>query len=193
MLLECLDVDKIAYFHVDHTILEPQLGRAFQDDDPFMLGLVVPEVGRRRVTVRDDPFDANVFGSDEDLDEFFGEILRQIVEDVDHVLADLLAARSQGLKTRRFATFDPHRLGEHRLWADPKSVISVLLPVDDEFFERLAMTRRADHGVLVSLVMPIATARNFTHARILSGKNPSPILGVVRGDPQDPAVLEQDR
>jgi hypothetical protein len=36
-------------------------------------------------------------------------------------------------------------------------VFSVFLPVDDEFFQRLAVPGRADDGVLVALEVPVAT------------------------------------
>jgi hypothetical protein len=44
MLLERRDVDEVAHLHLDHPVLELQLRCPFQDDDPFVLRLIVPEV-----------------------------------------------------------------------------------------------------------------------------------------------------
>src|SRR5262249_38587308 len=46
MLLEFRDVDEIAGLHLDHAILELQPRRPLQKNDPLVLRLVVPEVGR---------------------------------------------------------------------------------------------------------------------------------------------------
>ena len=58
------------------------LAAPFKHDDPLVLRLVVPEVGGRGVAVRDDPLDLHVAGTEENLDEFLGQVLRQVIEDV---------------------------------------------------------------------------------------------------------------
>src|SRR5262249_52759 len=75
----------------------------------------------------------------------------------------LPALRPQVLKTRHVLPADRHRPQEHLLGAHPEAVISVLLPVDDEFFVRLAVTGRTDDGVLLALVVPVAAWLNGSH------------------------------
>ena len=76
VLLVRWDVDVIAWLHLDHCILELQPRRPLQHDHPFMLRLVVPEVCWGGVSVRDDPFDTHVGGTNERLHKFLGQMLR---------------------------------------------------------------------------------------------------------------------
>src|SRR6185312_13825009 len=94
-------------------------------------------------------------------------------------LIDVLAARSQALKTRHILSINLHRLGEHHFGAYPQAMFAVLLPVDNEFFQRLAVPGRADDGVLVSFVVPVATGLDrsfFAHSRTLLCRNPTRFL-----------------
>ena len=65
------DVHEVAGLHLDRrlVILESQPGRPLQNDDPFVLMLVVPEGFARRMTVRDDAFYAHVGTFKQDRDQ----------------------------------------------------------------------------------------------------------------------------
>ena len=52
--------------------------------------------------MRDDSLDAHVVSLEERLDDFLGQMLREIIKDILYFLADILAARRQGLKARHF-------------------------------------------------------------------------------------------
>jgi hypothetical protein len=64
--------------------LEPQLRAAFQDEDPLVLFLVIPETLRRSVAAGNDALDADVRALGQDFDEFLGEVGRQVGEEVVH-------------------------------------------------------------------------------------------------------------
>ena len=53
--------------------------------------------------MRDNPLDTHIGGPYDRLHDFFGQVLREVIEDVLDTLADLLTARPQGLKSRHFA------------------------------------------------------------------------------------------
>ena len=72
--------------------------------------------------------------------------------------------RANQSKPRHLPPINHDRLGEHRRRADPEAVVAILLPVDDELLERLAVPGDAKHRVLVSLVVAIATRADFRHA-----------------------------
>ena len=82
VLLECRDVDKVTRFHFNHAILELQPGLTFQNDDPLVLRLVIPEPGGRCMAARNDPLDAHVGGTEENLDQFLRQVLRDVIKEV---------------------------------------------------------------------------------------------------------------
>lgn len=49
---------------------QAELRGTLQDEDPLRLGLVVPETDRRRLSVRDDPFDADTGSRGESFEAF---------------------------------------------------------------------------------------------------------------------------
>ena len=63
-------------------IFEPKQPLAGNYQHPFVFSLIVPLVWRCRVTVRNDPFNANVSVLGEDRDKFRGQISRQILQQV---------------------------------------------------------------------------------------------------------------
>ncbi len=86
------------------------------------------------MAVGDNSLDAHVGGLKERLDDFLGQVLGKVGKDVLDVLADVPAARRQGLKAKQFLPINLHRLREHLLGTDPHAVLAVLLPVNNEFF-----------------------------------------------------------
>lgn len=97
MLLERWDVHEVTDLHFDHAILKLQPRRPLQDDHPLVLRLVVPEICGGSVAVRNDPFDPHVSGLNERLDDFLGQVLGEVIEDVLNALSDVPAARPQRL------------------------------------------------------------------------------------------------
>lgn len=63
VLLVGWDVHEVAGLHINGFILESQSSRSLQQNDPFVLILVVPGVFRRDMAVRYDLFNAHVGGS----------------------------------------------------------------------------------------------------------------------------------
>ena len=62
MILVSRHAYEISGLQLNHSILKSQLSRSFEHNDPFMLTLVIPEIFRGSVAVRDDPFDTQVSG-----------------------------------------------------------------------------------------------------------------------------------
>ena len=63
-------------FHQFGLALEFDGGTPFQDDDPFVAFLIVPEAFRRPLALGDDALDPNALVAAEDGDQFFGELRR---------------------------------------------------------------------------------------------------------------------
>jgi hypothetical protein len=74
------DVEARSRSHFNFAILEPQPCCTAQYHDELVICLIVPEASRRSVTVGDNPFDAYVLRCQERLDQFVGQLLRQIGE-----------------------------------------------------------------------------------------------------------------
>lgn len=65
--------------------LESQPGRPLQEKDPFVGLLVVPEALGRGVAQRDDPLDAEARRAEERLDQFLGQVIGEVGEQVREV------------------------------------------------------------------------------------------------------------
>ncbi len=63
-------------------ILESQAGFAFQQQHPFILGLVVPEALGRAMSTGDDAFDAQARSAEQDFDELVRQGCRDAVEQI---------------------------------------------------------------------------------------------------------------
>lgn len=85
------DLDPVAGLHVEHdvTVLEAQTGGTGQQHDELVVGLVVPEAGRARLSGRDDALDAHAGRVDEKVDLLFGPARRQRREKVSAAQASL--------------------------------------------------------------------------------------------------------
>ena len=73
------DLDPIAGRHVDGdaALFEAQAGGASQKHDELVVGLVVPEAGRARLSGRDDALNAHAGALDEKVDVLLRLTLRQ--------------------------------------------------------------------------------------------------------------------
>ena len=67
-------------FHQFRLALEFDGGPPFQNDDPFVAFLIVPEIVRRPLAIGDDPFDPDALVAAEDGDQFFGKLRRDAAE-----------------------------------------------------------------------------------------------------------------
>ena len=73
------DLDPIAGLHVERHVtgLEAQAGGTAQQHDEFIVGLVVPEAGRARLSGRDDALDAHAGLLDQKIELLLGLALGQ--------------------------------------------------------------------------------------------------------------------
>ncbi len=80
------DDDKITRLHREKfgVVFEPQLRFSLQQQHPFVLMLIVPEVVGRGVSMRNDPLDPQRLILEESLDNFVGQVGWDVGEDVVH-------------------------------------------------------------------------------------------------------------
>lgn len=80
MILVGRDVHVVPWLHLDHAILELQPCHTFQQDDPLVQRLVIPEPFGRGVAVGDNSLDTHVGSGQDRLNNLLGQLLRQFIE-----------------------------------------------------------------------------------------------------------------
>ena len=71
--------------------------------------------------------------------------------------------RADVFKPRPPPSIDVDLFDKHRLRSDPQSAITVVLPVNNQLFLRLAVMRHTEHHVLLPLVMAVSAGRDVVH------------------------------
>lgn len=78
------DVDVRPRLHFDQFVVEPQPNRSLQQNNEFVLHLIVSKALGRGVAVRDDPLDADIRLVENRLKEFFWQSGCDVGEEVWH-------------------------------------------------------------------------------------------------------------
>lgn len=77
-----IDVVARTKVHDRAVVRKAQAGGSLDQHDPFVLVLVIPEAGGRRMSMRDDAFDPGCAGSNEGFDNFSRQLCRNVVQQV---------------------------------------------------------------------------------------------------------------
>ena len=142
---------------------ESQPGGPAQQHDALVLRLIVPKALGRCVGQRDNSFDPNAGAAQDYLQEFFGQVCRQIGQQIDHSRPIARRLTSQELEPWYLPAIDLDRLQKHLLRPYPQTPIAILLAIDDQLLERLTVPSHFEHGILFALVVTIAPGRNRGH------------------------------
>jgi hypothetical protein len=78
------DIQEITGAKLNGPIVEPDSRCSLNDENPFIMRLVVPKASRRSVTVRNDSFNAKTAGGQKRLELFVRKIGLDIGEEICH-------------------------------------------------------------------------------------------------------------